>query len=273
MKTVYFGIIFLTILNCRVCAQDTIYLEKYIGDLKKVTVTIGSNAYNFLFDTGGGETCISPALAKSLGKTIYGSATGFRMSGEIIKYQQADSISFDLGGAAIFHSTIGVLDIMKFLPKDFPKLDGVLSLKSFRDKILTIDLPNNKMILETPRSCYKLVRNKKALPARFANGPDGNELTIFLGIPQQEHLYWFLFDSGNLGELLLSHHTAYEWGLESDTVHQWARLGSLKINIGIKQFTSEAASLEIIYDGSLNFAIISKSRFIIDFSKKRVWLN
>jgi hypothetical protein len=272
MKTLYLSFIFLTIFAYRAYTQDTIYLEKYAGNLKKVKVTIGSNSYSFLFDTGGGETFISPEIAENLGKTIYGNATGFRMNGEIIKYRKTDSISFNLGHVTIFHSTIGVWDIMRILPKDFPKLDGVLSLKSFNDKILTIDLANNKMILETPSSYHKLIRNKNVLPTRFANGPDGNELNIFLGIHKQKHLYWFLFDSGNLGELLLSHHTAYEWGLESDTVSQWKQLGLLDISIGIKQFTSEAASKDIIYDGSLNFAILSKSTFIINFSQKQVWL-
>jgi hypothetical protein len=123
-----------------------------------------------LFDTGGGESFISPEIAKSLGKTIYGSTTGFRMSGEMIKYPKTDSISFNIYSSTIFHSTIGILDIMSFLPKGFSKLDGVLSLKSFHDKILTLDLANNRIILETTSSYRKLIKNKIALQSRFANG-------------------------------------------------------------------------------------------------------
>jgi hypothetical protein len=272
MKTLYLTLSFLTIFVYKAYTQDTIYLENYVGNLKKVNVTIGSNSYSFLFDTGGGESFISPEIAKSLGKTIYGSTTGFRMSGEMIKYPKTDSISFNIYSSTIFHSTIGILDIMSFLPKGFSKLDGVLSLKSFHDKILTLDLANNRIILETTSSYRKLIKNKIALQSRFANGPDGNELIIFLGIPRKEHLYWFLFDSGNLDDLFLSHNTAHEWGLESDTISQRKQFGALSINIGIKQFTSEAASKAIIYDGSLNFAILSQSTFIINFSKKQVWL-
>jgi hypothetical protein len=273
MKTLYLTLSFLTIFVYRAYAQDTIYLENYVGNLKKVNVTIGSNSYSFLFDSGGGETFISPEIAKSLGKTIYGSTTGFRMSGEMIKYSKTDSISLNIYRTTIFHSTIGILDIMSLLPEGFSKLDGVISLKSFHDKILTLDLANNRIILETTSSYRKLIKNKNALQSRFANGPDGNELIIFLGIRKQKHLYWFLFDSGNLGELLLSHHTAYEWGLESNRESQWKQLGSLNINIGIKQFTTEAASKDIIYDGSLNFAILCKATFIINFSQKQIWLD
>lgn len=272
MKTFYLSFIFLTIFSCRVHAQDTIYLEKYVGNLKKVNVTIGSNSYSLLFDTGGGETFISPEIANSLEKTIYGSTTGFRMSGEAIKYRKSDSVSFNIGGTTIFHPSLGVWDIMSILPKDFPKLDGILSLKSFPDKILSLDLANNKIILETSSSYRKLIKKKKPLPSRFANGPDGNELTIFLGIPMQKRLYWFLFDSGNLNDLLFSHNTAYEWGLESDTISQRQQFGAVNISIGIKKFTTEAASEAIIYDGSLNFAILSKSTFIINFLKKQVWI-
>ena len=82
MKTLYLTLSLLTILVYRAYPQDTIYLENYVGDLKKVNVTIGNNSYSFLFDTGGGETFISPEIANSLGKTIYGSTTGFRMSGK-----------------------------------------------------------------------------------------------------------------------------------------------------------------------------------------------
>jgi hypothetical protein len=135
MKTLYLILSFLTIFVYRAYAQDTVYLENYVGNLKKVNVAIGSNSYSFLFDSGGGETFISPEIAKSLGKTIYGSATGFRMSGEMIKYRKTDSISLNIYRTTIFHSTIGILDIMSLLPKGLSKLDGVLSLKTFQDKI------------------------------------------------------------------------------------------------------------------------------------------
>lgn len=271
MRILYLCFSVWAIFASRASAQDTLHLEKYAGNLKKVRVIIGRNTYNFLFDTGGGETFISTEIAKGMGKTVYGSTTGLRMSGETIKFRKTDSVSFNIGSAIIFHSTIGVWDVMNVLPKDFPKLDGVLSLKSFHDKILTVDLANNRIILETPRSYQKAIKNKTRLQSRFANGLDGNELIVFLGIPNRGHFYWFLFDSGNLDDLALSHNTAYEWGLESDTVSQRKKLGSLNINIGPKQFTSEASSKAIIYDGSLNFVILSKSTFIINFQEKQVW--
>jgi hypothetical protein len=51
-------------------AQDTIPLKKLAGNLKTIQVTIENKQYDFLFDTGGSETFISPdnpKLAKQTG--------------------------------------------------------------------------------------------------------------------------------------------------------------------------------------------------------------
>src|SRR5687768_1613577 len=83
-------------------AQDTIQLKKYISNLKKVEIVIQGHAYSFLFDTGGGETFISPEVAKRLGKCVYGNETSFRMNGEIVKYAKSDSITMKIGSTTIF---------------------------------------------------------------------------------------------------------------------------------------------------------------------------
>ncbi|WP_179222994.1 retropepsin-like aspartic protease [Pontibacter ummariensis] len=253
-------------------AQDTIHLKTYISQLKKVELTIAGQPYSFLFDTGGGETFISPEIARRLGKAPYGNSTAFRMSGEMLKYQRSDSVTIQIGTNTFFHPTVGVWDLMSILPEGLPKIDGVLSLKSFSDRVVTLDLTGNRLILETPASFRKLKRSISVLPSRFANGLDGNELTIFLNIPYNKRPYWFLFDSGNLNDLLLSYQTAYEWGLQSDTVAHRKELGTVAVQLGKKRMESKAASEDIIYDGALNYALLGKSKFIIDFPRKQVWV-
>lgn len=56
----------LSILNAT--AQDTIRLKSYLGNLKQIEVLIDGNPYHFLFDTCGGETFLSPDIAKAIGK-------------------------------------------------------------------------------------------------------------------------------------------------------------------------------------------------------------
>lgn len=273
MNTFYLGLSLLLTLSLRGYTQDTIELKKYFGNLKKVDITVEGQSYSFLFDTGGGETFISPEIAKRLHKTIYGNCTSYRIHGEMVTYPKIDSISINIGSTTLFHATAGVWDLMSILPKELPKLDGVLSLKSFQGSIITLDLSRNRVILETPASYQKLTKKMTLLQSRFANGLSGNELNIFLNIPRGNHSYWFLFDSGNLDELLLSDYTAYEWGLQPDTVRQRKELNTLNIQLGRKVAESKAVSERIIYDGALNYALLSQSIFVINFPERQVWIN
>ena len=56
----------------------TIPLSIYAGLLRSMTVTVGDAAHPFIFDTGGGETMITPEVASAIGCTPYGRAIGFR---------------------------------------------------------------------------------------------------------------------------------------------------------------------------------------------------
>ena len=160
MKIFVFAVFILSLTGPQTLCQDTIQLKNYFGDLKKIDVVISGISYSFLFDTGGGETMISPSLANSLKKNIHGRVTGFRMSGEIIVYPVCDSITLTIGHTKIFHSITGVWDLMSILPKDFPNLDGVISLKSFEDMIITLDLAKSRIIIHNPGLLTKKLPKK-----------------------------------------------------------------------------------------------------------------
>lgn len=252
--------------------QDTIQLKPYIENMKTVDVFIEGKRYNFLFDTGGAETLVSPEIAKTINKTIYGSTTGFRMSGEIIKAQKLDSISLTIGSTKIFHQTVGVWDLMSILPKEFPKIDGVISLKSFAQTILTIELSKNILIIENKVSAKKKIKEKSLLTTRFANGLEGSELNIFVGIPKLNRLYWFLFDSGNSGPLLLSNESAEIWKIQKETQKDnYENNPESEFLIGKKNLKIKPFVRDIIYDGVLNFEAISHYDFTIDFKTNKVW--
>jgi hypothetical protein len=271
MKTVFTGL--LALLLCNGYAQDTIRLKKYVSNLKQVEVRIGGETFNLLFDSGGGETFISPAVAKRLGKTVYGNATTFRMSGEMLHYAKADSVAIQIGGKTYYHPTVGVWDLMSILPEGLPKIDGVLSLKTFADKILSMDLAAGRLVVETEASYKRATRNMALLHSRFATGMNGAELTLFIGTRHKSRPYWFLFDSGNLDDIILSHRTAAEWGLQDDTVTVRRDLGTLPLPLGKKKWEGKAASKKIIYDGALNYDLLSRSRFVIHFWRKEVWME
>jgi hypothetical protein len=273
MKIFFFAVFILLLTGPRGRCQDTIQLKKYFGDLKKIDVVISGISYSFLFDTGGGETMISPSLAKSLKKNIHGRVTGFRMNGEMIAYPVSDSITLTMGRTKIFHRVTGVWDLMSILPKELPALDGVISLNSFENLIITLDLGNNRIIIHNQMSFKKEVSKKTLLQSRFANGLAGNELNIFLALYKKRHRYWFLFDSGNIGNMLFSHQSAYEWGFETDTTNINKDLGTISVILGKKKLNTTAESASIIYDGALNYDILSKSTFVIDFRIKKIWME
>ena len=268
----WFALLFLLLL-ARGAAQDTILLKKYVGNLKQVEVMVGRDTLRLLFDTGGGETFISPAVARRLGKTVYGNATTFRMSGERLHYQLVDSVTLRIGSKAYYHPTMGVWDLMSILPPGLPPIDGVLSLKTFAGRVLSMDLAAGKLVVETEASYRVAVKKMTLLPSRFATGMNGGELTIFLGVRHKNRPYWLLFDSGNLNDLLLSHHSASEWGLQSDTVTVRRQLGILPLSLGKKKWEGAAASEKIIYDGALNYNLLSRSRYLIHFGRKEVWME
>ncbi|UYQ91541.1 retropepsin-like domain-containing protein [Chitinophaga horti] len=262
------GILFLLLISFNHAqAQDTIRLFKYAGNLKQVRVTIAGRTCHLLFDSGGGFTLLSPELAAQAGKTPYGQMSGFRMSGEKINYQRIDSITIAIGKLDLFHPEMGVWDLMSILPDGLPKIDGVLSLKSFEGRVVELDLGKDMLILhdEAPRPGNQSAW--QSISARFATGNEGNELTIFLNILRNNRNYWFLFDSGNIGAPLLSSATVNEWRLPADSTGLYVTdLAPLA-----KQVSCEKR--DILYDGALNFGIISQRRFLLDLRKRKIWMH
>lgn len=272
MKRFSFKLFFLSLCIYDGFGQDTVQLKDYVGNLKKIEVIILGKSYSFIFDSGGGETMISPGIADRLNKKTHGQVTGFRMNGEMVVYPVCDSITISFGRTDIFHSTVGVWDVMSILPRGLPQLDGVISLKSFENKMITLDLGHNRLIIESRSSLKKVISKKKFLQSRFANGLAGNELNIFLALHKNNNSYWFLFDSGNIGSLLFSQRAAYEWELQADTIKR-RELGTVSINIGGDKINTTAESAPIIYDGALNYDIIARFLFTIDFKQRKIWMD
>ncbi|EJF11096.1 hypothetical protein O71_05174 [Pontibacter sp. BAB1700] len=273
MKTLFLGLALCLTFVGETLAQNTIQLKEYFKELKQVDVTIAGQPYTFLFDTGGGQTFVSPEVAQKIGRQPYGSATAFRMNGEMFRYQKLDSVEIRVDNVPLFHATVGVWDLMSILPEGLPKVDGVISLKSFQDRIVTVDLAASRLQIETSATLRKQQGRLTLLPSRFASGLDGSELTIFLGIPHQDRSYWFLLDTGNISEVLLSHQTASGWGLQSDTTVQRTALNPIAIQLGRRKLVSKAAAENIIYDGVLNYDVIRQTRMTINFPAGQVWMH
>ena len=258
----------------RLQAQTIIPLETYVGNLKTVRVLVQGKSFNFIFDTGGGETIISPDIARMLDRPVYGRNIGFRMNGERVEFQRCDDVKLKIGGLNFQLTQVAVWDIMSILPANFPRLDGVISLHTLERHRVTLDLRDHRILIETDRSFKKRVRAMTPVAATFATGLQGREINLFIDIPVGNKGYRFLFDTGNIDKTRLAPSTAVGMGLGYDSeLGGQIGVGKIKLKVGRKLIETEAVIENIIYDGALDFGMISQSVYTIDVPGRKVWIR
>ena len=216
-----------------------------------------------LFDTGGGETIIIPAVAETISCEPKGRSVGFRMSGERVEWPMCPDLRLCFASECVHDPWAGVWDIMAILPEGVPHLDGLVSLDTFRGRLLTIDLSAGKIVLESEASFRARVSGMSQLQARIATGTDGGHLDLFVrgSLSGSEEELWFLLDSANLSDVVLGPHVAGDF--ESSEVE--ITLGdSLRV-------TAAARSSDIIYDGALSEAFLRQIVLSLDLRTGQAW--
>ena len=244
----------------------TIPLSTYAGLLRSITVTVANSAHPFIFDTGGGETMITPDLASAIGCTPYGRAVGLRASGEQVAFQYCDRVLLRLGDIAVAHERVGVFDLKAILPAGVPSADGVVSLQSFRAQPMTIDLARERITLETADSLA--VRTGARDAAGHDQGRHGTDWSGDHGVHRGAgggSRVWLLLDSGNGDLALVAPHVARMAGLtksEGEALIEFDGLGPSRL---------QARSREIIYDGVLGVEFMRHWIFTFDLASNRAW--
>ena len=249
----------------RAAMPAVVPLSPWAGLLRSVTVTVDGTAHPFIFDTGGGTTMITPEVAASVGCTPYGRTIGFRMSGERVEFEYCDNVALRLGQVALAREPVGVYDLKSILPAGLPRADGVLSLRSFRDRPVTIALGAGRLTLETAGSLAARVRRMRRLTIRIATGPSGAETTVYVAARVGGRRVWLLLDSGNGDPALVAPHVAAMAGLkgtEGDAVIQIDGVGPVQLPIRPKP---------IIYDGVLGAGFIQDWILTFDLASARAW--
>jgi hypothetical protein len=240
-------------------------LSTYAGLLRSMTVIVAGAPHPFIFDTGGGETMITPKVASSMGCTPYGRAVGFRMSGEAVAFQYCDDVELRMGDVAVAHDRVGVFDLESVLPVGLPPAHGVVSLRSFRDRPVTIHLASGRVVLETAESMTARTRGMTPLTIRVATGPAGAETTVYVAARVGGRRVWLLLDSGNGDRVLVAPHVARMAGLKEAQ-------GEVRLEIdGLGSIPVAARWSEIIYDGVLGAAFLQDWIFTIDLATGRGW--
>lgn len=189
-----------------------IKLRPYLGGLRTLPVLVGDDTLEFLFDTGAGISLLDAAVAPRAGCHPSGRSGGYRNNGEWIEFRECTLVDLEIGGIVLSHDEIGVFDLMGFLRGLVPSeielrpLGGVLGLRSFANQFVTLDLANDRLILESYDSYQARVADMRRMPVRIGTG-EGDELNVFVEGRAGGHSLWLKLDSGNLDLTRLDLHS------------------------------------------------------------------
>lgn len=239
-------------------AEAVVPLEAYVGKLKQVRVTIAGEERRFLFDTGGGYTLISPTIAQALGCTPSGRVAGFRMTGERFDTPLCRKVRLSIGSLPSQTETAGVFDLMALLPKDLPRLDGVISLASFQGRRIALDLTDGRLSIAVEPKGFRV-------SCRGATGLDGSGYVLFASVEQAGSEYWFEIDSGNADVVRLAPHVASSFGLDSKS--QEAKQIDFSLG-GAPAVPVEARVADILYDGVIGARFLEHGTLYADLGSR-----
>lgn len=251
-------------------ALDDYTVQNHVGMFVSIQVGVGERTMPFLFDTGGGLTFITPALADELGLEQFGRVTGFRMNGERLDLIRCEEVTLRVGPRDI-RTELAVFDMMSLLPPGCAEVGGIVSLHTFKDQSITIDLSSAVLRLETASSLQRRVETMAPLNARFSHQASGSSIDLFVEVRAKTGSLWLEVDTGNIGPVLLATHALRQLGLiEEKGAGNWSGEVPLDI-IGLDEIKVSAVEADLIYDGVLNFETIKQLILTIDFPNERAW--
>jgi hypothetical protein len=235
---------------------------------RSVTVQIGGQTGRFLLDTAGGLTIVTPAFAERIGCRPWGRIVGFHMMGTRIESPQCNDLRIDIAGLTLNAPVVGVLDVMSSLPKDAAPLDGLLSLDVFAGRVITLDVSNHLLVVETAASAGQRTRGAREAQARLGREVMGSALTVFVAAPTPSGPVWLELDSGNGGTILVSKPIAPLLGLdENNAESQEARFPI----VGGAHVEGRVLVRDMVIDGNLGMPFLGKWRVTMDLARSRVW--
>jgi hypothetical protein len=239
--------------------------------MQTVRVTVAGETYDFLFDTGGGVTAISPAIAAKLGCAAQGRSRGHRMSGEYLEAPACRGVALSVGG----HATVVEAAVMELKPygdAPVPPVHGMISLHTFAGRALTLDLAHARVTLETPASLEGRVRRMTPLRSRIATGLNGGDLTAYVAVPADGGELWMLWDSGNHATTFVAPFAAPLLGL-ADTVPDRTRgVASLVLAPGLT-VRAPVQARRIVRDGVLAASVLARAAWTVDLADGRMWVG
>jgi hypothetical protein len=239
--------------------------------LRTIDVVIDGIHGEFLFDTAGGVTMISPDFAQRIGCTPQARLVGFRMMGDRVDVQRCDGYSLEISGTKWTPHDIGVLDLSPYLAPGEVAPDGNLAFDAFDGRIVTLDVANNMLIVETADTLPARIANATELRARLSREVQGAALAVNIAVPTAHGIAWFELDSGNGGSVLVSKHLAEEFNLDPNV--QGPQRLELDLATGVHISTDRAFTPDMIIDGNFGMPFLSRNIVTFDLANGRVWIK
>ena len=243
-------------------------LETYGGSQKVIHAKINGREGVFLFDSGGGVSNITPEFAALICRKPWGRIVGFRMTGQRIDMARCDAVSLEIAGNPLHLSVIGIFDLMSLVPPGAPKLDGMIGLDAFANKTITIELANNRLIVETPESLTERAKAATEEPVRMVRDAQGVALTVDAAVKTANGTAWMELDTGNDGNIAVADWLAAEYGLEPGK--KAAQAIKFQLANGIKG-EGLGWSGDLIMDGNLGSQFLRSWLVTFDLSGGRAW--
>ncbi|MBX7113098.1 MAG: retropepsin-like domain-containing protein [Myxococcaceae bacterium] len=235
-------------------------------------VTIAGKPRTLLLDSGGGLTIVSSRVAAELGCQPHGRFTAHRMTNERIDMPVCNDVTLTLGGRDIRVPVAGVFDLAALAPKEFPVVDGVVSLQTFAHTPVTFDLPKRTLVLESAESLSQRIATAKPMEVRLSRPGAGVALDVFIAARHAtgEEKVWFILDTGNDTALILAPHAVKALGANCSA--DGKSCGPLNLDIpGLGAQTLSPHVRELIYDGNIGVSALRNYALTFDVANGQVW--
>lgn len=237
---------------------------------QSITARIDGIPGTFLFDSGWGVTAVTPAFAAQIGCKPWGQITGFRAIGERLDMPKCNAAQLQVSGVTLPIPTVGVFDLMELMPKGTPLLSGGIGLDVFAGRQITIESRANRVVLETPESLAKRVRNAHVIPIRLVRDSGGVALSVQMGLPTSAGMVWMELDTGNRsGTYMIGKHVAALLGLKPDASGRQPIHRDIVPGITL---AGDAVVSDLIMDGNIGSSFLDHWDLTLDLKAEKGWL-
>jgi predicted aspartyl protease len=235
-----------------------------------IEIDVAGAKRTVLLDSGGGVTVLSPAVAAALHCTPHGRLSAHRMSGERLDMPVCENVDLAIGGQHLHVPVAGVFDLGALVPQGWPHIDGLVSLQTFQDSPVTIDLASHTLVLESEQSLSMRVSKATPLEVRLARPAAGVALDVFVAahkVAGGEKL-WLILDTGSDGSLILAPHAAKLLGAEGSD----GAKTSIEIEVsGLGVLALPANVRDVIYDGNIGVPALKAYALTFDLARGQAW--